>query len=455
MLFVKEKRFYKNVYALAIPIVLQNVISLLLNFADTIMLGRLEEGAAETAISAAGFGTQPFFVFTLFIFGIMSGSSVLISQYWGKRDKDTINKIAGIAVTVGLAVSIVVTVICLTFPHQIMSLFTDSSQTRELSVRYLTVIAYSFIPFSVTTILFGVMRSSEKAKIPVIINAVAIFTNIVFNWLLIFGVGIFPRLEVRGAAIATLIARVFECVMALLYVFVFEKDLRLRVTKMFAFSKPLVSKFFKYSLPVIFNETLWGLGTTVHAAILGKLGDDVYSAYSISNIVERIGLVVVMGLANTTAIICGKAIGEGRTEAAYGYSKTLMSISVISGAVFGAVLFVLRQLIIGFFNIQPGTSDIANSLIIMVICMLLFKAFNTPMIVGVLRSGGDTVTAMLLDLLTMWCFAIPLGFIMAFAVKIPAPFVYLCLVSDEVAKMPFALKRYVSKKWIKNVTSAK
>ncbi len=451
MLFVKEKRFYKNVCALAVPIVLQNVISLLLNFADTIMLGRLD-GDTETAISAAGFGTQPFFVFTLFIFGIMSGSSVLISQYWGKRDKNTINKIAGIAVTVGLAVAIAVTALCLTLPKQIMGLFTDNEQTLKLSVEYLTVIAYTFIPFSLTTILFGVMRATEKAKIPVIINALAIFTNILFNWFLIFGIGIFPKLEVRGAAIATLIARVFECVMALLYVFVFEKELGLRIRKMFSFTKNLVGDFFKYSLPVIFNESLWGIGTTVQAAVLGNLGDDVYSAYSISNIVERVGLVVVMGLANTTAILCGKAIGENRKKAAFDYSKTLLSVSVISGVTFGVILFLLRNYIVGFFNIQETTAQTANTLIMLVVVMLMFKSFNTPMIVGVLRSGGDTVAAMTLDLIPMWCFSIPLGIIMAFVVKIPAPFVYLTLVSDEIVKMPFALKRYLSRKWIRNVT---
>ncbi len=452
MLFVKDRRFYRNVCALAIPIVLQNVISLLLNFADTIMLGRLE-GDTEMAISAAGYGTQPFFVFTLFIFGIMSGSAVLISQYWGKRDKDAINKVAGIAVTFGFVVAVIVTVLCLSIPHELMGLFAENDATRDLGVEYLTVVSFTYIPFALTTILFGVMRATEKAKIPVIINAVAIATNILFNWLLIFGVGPFPQLEVRGAALATLIARVFECVMALLYVFVFEKELGLRIKKMFRFSKALVRDFFKYSLPVIFNESLWGLGTTVHASVLGKLGDTVYSAYSISNIVERVGLVVVMGLANTTAIICGKSIGEGRTKEAYDYSKTLMTISMISGVLFGSILLLFRRFIVGFFNISPETTELATTLIVLVVCMIIFKSFNTPMIVGVLRCGGDTVSAMKFDLISMWCFAIPLGYIVAFVIKAPAPLVYLALVSDEIIKLPFALKRYLSRKWIKNVTT--
>ncbi len=451
MLFVKEKKFYKNICALAVPIVFQNVISLLLNFADTIMLGRLD-GNTEPYISAASYGTQPFFVFTLFIFGIMSGSSVLISQYWGKRDKEAINKIAGIAVTFGLVVSVIVTALCLSIPDALMSLFARNEYTRELSVRYLTIISFSYIPFALTTVLFGVMRSVEKAKIPVTINAIAIATNIILNYLLIFGVGVFPKLEVAGAAIATLIARVLECVLSLLYVFVFEKELGLKIKKMFRFSRPMINDFFKYSLPVIFNETLWGFGTTIYASILGSFGDTVYSAYSICNIVERIGLVVVMGLATTSGVICGKAIGEGRADKAYAYSKTLMSISVISGMVFGTVLMLMRNVIIGFFNIEAATVQIAGTLVVLVICMILFKSFNTPLIVGILRCGGDTVTAMKLDLITMWCFSIPMGFIAAYLLKLPAPIVYIVLVSDEILKLPFGLKRYLSKKWIKNVT---
>ncbi len=450
-LFVRDKSFYRIVFRLALPMALQSVMQLLLNMMDTLMLGQVGEHS-EAVISAANLANQPFFVYSLFLFGMVSGASVLIAQYWGKNDTDVINAVAGIAMTAAFAVGGVYTLICYLFTPQVMGLFSQSDEVIALGVSYLRIVLASYLVCSMTTLLCGVMRSTEQVKIPLFSNATAIFLNIFLNYILIFGKFGAPALGIVGAAVATLISRIAELCIVLIYVIFFEKRVKLRISRMFCIKKELVRDFIKYSIPVICNETLWGLGITMHSVVIGNMGEMSYAAYSVANIIERIGLLAALGFANATMIIIGKEIGAGRSDNAYPYAKTMLSLSVLVGIFMAGVVLLVRPMTLELFNVADETKASAFRIISVMLIVILIKSFNTTAIVGVIRGGGDTVTAMLLDFIPMWIVAIPLGAIMAHVVGLPIWWVYACLMSDEALKSVFCLWRITSKKWIKNVT---
>ena len=450
-LFVRDRGFYRVVLSLAIPMTLQNVMQLLLNMMDTVMLGRME-GNSEAVISAANQANQPYFVYSLFLFGMVSGMSVLIAQYWGKGDTDTINVITGIATIAVFVVGGIFTAVCYLFTPQVMGLFSQSEEVISLGVAYLRIVLASYLVASLTTLLCGVMRSTEQVKIALFSNGTAILLNIGMNYILIFGKRGFPALGIEGAAIATLISRIIELLMVLTYVIFVDKRVRLNPLRMFRRRPGLLRDFVRYSLPVICNETFWGLGITVHSVVIGNLGEVPYAAYSVANIVERIGLLAAIGFANATLIIIGKDIGAGRSENAYPYAKTMLALSVGLGLVMSVVVFLVKYPVVELFNVADQTKAAAMNIISVMSVVILVKSFNTTAIVGVIRGGGDTLTAMFCDFLPMWIFAIPLGFVAAHVLKLPVWWVYACLMSDEVLKLSFCMFRIKSKKWIRNVT---
>ena len=448
---VRDREFYRVVLSLAIPMTIQNVLQLLLNMMDTVMLGRLGE-SSEALISAANFANQPFFVYSLFLFGMVSGMSVLIAQYWGKGDTDAINSITGIAMTAAVAVGSLFTIVCYLFTPGVMGLFTDSDEVIGLGVKYLRIVLASYVIASVTSILCGVMRSTEQVGIALGSNTVGIFTNIVLNYCLIFGKFGLPRMEIEGAALATLIAKIVEFLIVLVYVIFFDRRVRLSFARMFRIQRRMIGDFIKYSLPVIFNETMWGLGITLHSVIIGHIGDAAYAAYTVANIIEKIGLLSAIGFANATQIIIGKEIGAGRSENAYPYARTMLALSAALGVIMSGVVLLVRVPAVGLFDIADSTKTAAVNIISVMSVIIFIKSLNTTAIVGVMRGGGDTRTAMIFDFMPMWLISIPLGAIVAHIIKLPVWWVYACLMSDEVIKSGFCLLYIRTKRWIRNVT---
>ena len=449
--FVRDKGFYRNVLRLAIPLTLQSAMGLLLNMMDTVMLGRLGENS-EAVISAASLANQPFTIYSILIFGIASGASVLISQYWGKQDTDSINSITGIITIISLVAGGLVTVLCYFFAPEVMSLYTSSPLVIELGVSYLYIVLASYPITSMTSLLCSVMRSTEQVKVALVSNSAAILTNILLNYILIFGKLGFPALGIVGAAIATLIARIAELLMVLFYVIFMEKQVRLSLRKMLRIRGVLVRDLCRYSLPTITSETFWGLGITCHAAIIGNMGEIPYAAYSVANIIESIGLLATMGFATAALVIIGKEIGAGREHNAYPYAKTLLTLATILGALMSGVVVLLARPAVNLFNIVDATKDTAVNIILVIAVLVFIKSFNATAIVGVFRGGGDTVTAMLMDSVCMWTISVPMGLLAAYVLELPVWWVYAFLMTDEVVKIFIGFKRVTSRKWIRNVT---
>lgn len=449
--FVRDKNFYRVILSLAIPMTLQNVMQLLLNMMDTVMLGRLQD-SSEALISAANFANQPYFVYSLFLFGMVSGMSVLIAQYWGKGDTDAINSIAGIAMTAAVIVGGIFTAVCYLFTPEVMGLFTDSAEVIDLGVKYLRIVLASYIIASLTSLMCGIMRSTEQVGIALGSNTVGILTNIFLNYCLIFGKFGFPRMEIEGAALATLIAKIVEFLVVLVYVIFFDKRVRLSFSRMFRIRREMVSDFVRYSLPVILNETMWGLGITLHSVIIGHISDAAYAAYTVANIIEKIGLLSAIGFANATQIIIGKEIGAGRKENAYPYARTMLAASALLGLIMSGVVLLIRVPAVSLFDVADSTKEAAANIIAVMSVIIFIKSFNTTAIVGVMRGGGDTKTAMIFDFVPMWIISIPLGAVAAHVIRLPVWWVYACLMSDEVLKSTFCLLYVKSKRWIRNVT---
>ena len=445
---IKEKQFYRTLIAFTIPVVLQNLLGTALNMMDTVMLG----GLGEVAISAASLANQPFFIFMLFTFGIAGGIGVLVCQYWGRRDLATINSIVGIAMVIAIGVSAVFAAVGILFPTEILIIFTKDPDVIREGAEYLRIVAASYPIFAVTTTFSNALRNMEKVKIPVTINATALAVNTFLNWCLINGELGCPTLGVAGAAWATLISRIIECLAIVFYVLVAERDVKLRLKKMFRFNAVLLRDFLRYSLPVIFNESLWGLGTSVHASIMGHIGADATAAYNVADIVQRLALAACFGLSAAALTFVGKELGQGNLERSKKTASTILFFSTVLGLLGGGLILVVRPFVLSLFNLAPATIEISYQIMMVMAVLLAIKSFNSPIIVGFLRAGGDTRFALFIDVAFLWAVTIPLGAVVGLLLHAPIWVVYACLMSDELIKFGLGIWRFKSGRWVRNLT---
>lgn len=450
--FSRDTFFYKSVFRLLGPFVAMNAMSLILNFCDIFMLGKTGS-ESEAAISAASIANQPFFLFSMVMFGSTSGAMVLASQYWGKKELRTINSIAGTTLIFLLAVCSIFIAVSYSFSHQLMRLLSNDETVIELAVIYLQIILISFIPMTLTNVFSGMLRTTENVKIPLLANFTGILINIFINYILIFGKFGFPAYGIKGAAIGTLAARIVELGIILVYVIFFEHTIEFTIKKMFTIPVVIIKDFFKYSLPVILNEAAWGFGVTIHAGIIGQISKEQYAAYTISGMVERISVLTMIGFSSAACILLGKAIGEGKDkDTVMQYARTFQGLAGAFALLSALIIFFIRTPIINIFDISDVTKYYADKLLIIVSVLALIKTFNCVSVVGIFRGGGDTKTGMIIDLLAMYLISVPLGAMAKFIFNLEVPFVFMFLLCDELVKLPIFFTRVKSRKWIKKIT---
>lgn len=444
----ESRKFYKMVLLLVMPMALQNLINVGVTSTDVIMLGKV----GETALSASSLAGQLQFIMTLIFFGLTSGAAVLTAQYWGKKDIRTIEKVMGITMRFALFVAIIFTALALLIPEQIMSIFTNEASVRAEGVSYLRIVALSYIFVAITMIYLNIMRSVERVIIASCVYLGSLFINFGLNWILIFGkFGIEP-MGIRGAALATLIARIFELVIVVIYAIKMNKEVRFHLKDLWTVDKLLMKDFFRFSVPVMLNELIWGTGVAANAAIIGHLGQSVVAANSVTQVIRQLAMVITFGLANATAIILGKTIGEQKEELAKVYAKKLVRITLITGVVGSIVVLLAGQVAGRSLNLSEEAANYLNIMIFVMSYFVIAQAYNTTMIVGVFRAGGDTHFGLFLDSTTMWGASILLGALAAFVFHLPVPIVYIIIMSDEIIKIPLSTWRYKSMKWVRNVT---
>jgi len=444
---IKDKKFYWMLASLALPMALQDLIKFSLSLADNIMVGSL----SQTDLSAAALANQPFFIFALFCFGLACGGTVLVAQYYGKGDTVAIRRVVAITFNFGLICSVLVAAAVLIFPEQIMRIYTTDAQIIAKGSEYLRIVGWSYILFGVTNTFFLLLRSVRNVRIALMISGSSFFLNVFLNWIFIFGNFGAPAMGISGAALGTLLSRIYEFVFLAVYLLVFEKTLKITLRSLFKLDRLLVKDFFRYSIPVVINEVVWSLGISMQSVILGHMGGDAIAASSIVTTAQQVISVILYGLGGAAFVIIGNQLGAGGREKITKTSNTLLFLSVLVGLLIGGVLFASKGFIIGLYNVPESTVGLAGTFIDYISVISVFTAFDLTSIVGVLRGGGDTRYAMMLDILLLWIFSVPLGAFLAF-LGVPVMFVFFALKSDEVVRSFFCMARIRSKKWINDVT---
>lgn len=444
----ERKKFYKTVFILVLPMALQNLINVGITSTDVFMLGKV----GEKALSGASLAGQVQFIMTLIFFGITSGAAVLIAQYWGKEDIPSIEHIFGISMKFSIAVSVFFTIIALCFSYPIMRIFTSDPLVIEEGIKYLRIVCLSYFFMSITMIYLNTMRSIERVLISTIVYFCSFLINVCFNSILIFGLFGAPRLEVQGAAIGTLIARICEFLIILYYNKKRNRIVPFKLSFLRLKDDLLRKDFFKYSMPVILNELMWGAGVSLNAAILGHLGSSVTAAHSVAQVTRQLALVIGFGISNATAIMIGKAIGEGNTEVAKTYGTRFVKLSLLVGALGSVVVLIARPIVMSTMSLPDTSIKYLSMMMFIMAYYVIAQSFNTTMVVGVFRAGGDTKFGLYLDIITMWGGSIFVGALAAFVFKFSVPVIYIILLCDEIIKIPFTAYRYKSYKWLNNVT---
>ena len=444
-----DKKFFKSLFRLAIPIALQNLILSSLNLVDTIIIG----GLGETAIASVGLANQYFFLLNLILFGITSGSSIFTAQYWGNRDIKNIRRVLGLCLISGCSAALLFTLGGLFFPEQILSIFSKDKDVVILGSQYLRIIVFSYVITSITFSFSFTLRSTGQVKTPMIVSVIALAVNTILNYLLVYGYFGFPKMGTNGSATATLIARIIEMALILYAVYRTDNVIAAKLSEMIDLSADFIKSFFKITIPVILNESIWSLGVTMYAIVYARMGTEVIASTNISSTVERIAWVIFMGLGNACAVMIGNKIGEQNERDAFIYAKRFIIFGPALAMLAGIIVFFTSHWILSAYNVSPTVYNYASKNLKVFSFFLWVKTFNFISIVGILRSGGDTKFCLALDTCGVWLIGVPLVFLGGLVWHLPIYWVYALVYTEEIFKLLLGVPRILSKKWINNLAS--
>ena len=439
--------FNKDILRLAVPIVLQNIVTTAVNSADVIMLGFV----GQDALSAGSLANQVMFILNLVYTGISSGVIMLAAQYWGKKDTKTIEHIMGIGMQLSMFISSMFFIMAFFFPHVLMRIFTNDINLITEGIPYLRMVSFSYLFMSFSQVYLCAMRSIERVHFSTVTNAVALILNIIFNAVFIFGLFGAPKLGILGVALATVIARAVEFTICVIDNFI-PKAIHFHIKNILEVNKILFFDFMKYSLPAFGNEIVWGVAFSMYSVIMGHLDSDIVAANAVVVVARNLGTVACFGIADAGAIILGKSIGSGNTDTIKSDSSHFVKITSMSAVVGGIVIFLLRPVFFTMADLTPTAQSYLSIMLFINMYYIVGQAVNTALICGVFRSGGDSKWGFFCDIIDMWCYSVPLGFISAFVLKLPPMWVYFLICTDEFVKIPFVYKHYKSYKWLKNIT---
>lgn len=419
----------------------------LVSASDALMLGMI----SQDALSAVSLASQVTFVENLFLAAMTIGLSMLAAQYWGKNDRTSVEKIFAYVMKITAVVSFSFFIVSLLIPDLLMLLFTNDKNLIEGGTVYLKTVSISFFLTGISQIYLCILKNSGKAVKAGIISSVSVIINIFLNAVFIFGLFGMPKLEIAGAALATVISRLIEiiwCVSGSV-----KKDsVHLKLIYVIHNDVPLKKDFWKYTLPVLGNEIVWGVGFTMYSVIMGHLGTDAVAANSIANIIKNLIVCFCIGLGSGGSIMVGNELGAGRLDTAKEYGGKLCRLAIIFGIASGLIMFMLSPLILKLSNLSDTANHYLKWMIVMCSVYMVGKSVNTATIGGIFCAGGDSKFGFICDCITMWCITVPLGFIAAFALKLPVFAVYLIINLDEMVKLPAVYKHYKKYLWVKDLT---
>lgn len=445
----EKKEFRGALLAIVIPVALQNLLSAVVSASDALMLGVLD----QQSLSSISLATQIAFVMSLFIGSICIGSTVLAAQYWGKEDKDSVEKVLGIGIKFVFPLTFIFFLMALFIPQVLMRIYTNDVELIELGIPYLKIVSFSYLCTGISSVYLTIMKNSGRTFRSTIYGSVAVVVNFFLNWLFIYGIGPFPRMEIRGAALATVIARIIE--LSLCLIECMRKDVvKIRLKDIFMSHKDLQKDFITYTSPVLANMIAWGCGFSMFSVILGHLGTDAVAANSISNIVKNIMVCGISGVSTGASILVGNELGRGDFDKARRYGDRLCHIAIALGTIVGLMIVAASPVIVNLATTLSETSRMYLKYMLWV-CgyYMIGSAVNKTTIAGIFCAGGDTKFGFICDTITMWAFCVPLGALAAFVLKLPVLAVFFILNLDEMVKLPAVYIRYKKYKWLKNITN--
>lgn len=448
MILTKDRSFYRSLVFLAIPIALQNLITFAVTLADNVMVGTL----GDAAISGVYIGSQIQTLLQIYTAGIEGAILVLAAQYWGKKDTKSIRKIASIGLRIAILSALLLTLACLVFPRAILSLFAESDAVLTLGTTYLRITAFAFVFFAITQGLIAAMRAVEKPRIGMVVSLISLAVNVSLNYILIFGKLGFRPMGVTGAAIATLISRIAECLFTVIYVLIVDKKLTLRLPDFFHTDRALRHDFFKYGIPIMAGQLVWAVNMFSYSAIMGKLDyDGVIAALSVVGTLNSLSYIVMNGMSGAVGIITGKTIGSGKTEKIREYAYTVQILFLILGVLTGLLLQLLKNPFISLYSISDAAVMQSQSLINVLSLTIVGTCYQAACLFGLVKSGGDVSFVMKNDAIFVFLIVIPSSLLAAHLGAAPW-LVFFFLKCDQILKCFVAAVKINRFNWMKNLT---
>lgn len=442
-----KDRFYSQIVKLVIPIVIQNLLSAAVSSADVVMLNYVGQSSISAVSLAANYANVLFMIY----YGLGTGASMLSAQYWGKGDIQPIRVIQGIALRFSLLITLCFSAFALLAPELMMKLFTNDAELIAIGAGYLRVMSVTYLCWGIVEIYLAILRSIGRVTVSMVLNVMTFSLNIILNAVFIFGLFGAPKLGAVGVAIATMLSRIIELA-GCIVVSLFSKDIKLNPSCLFLHNKLLFQDFVRLSLPALLNDLAWSVAFSMYSVILGHLGSDAVAANSLVVVVRNFGTVLCFGTASAGGILLGNVMGENDMERAKEYASKLMKLTIITGAIGGVLVLAATPFVLHFAKLSETAMHYLKYMLLINTYYIMGAAVNTTLIAGVFRAGGDSRFGLICDVIDMWGYAVPLGFLAAFVLKLPVLWVYFLLCTDEFVKWPWVIKHYRSRKWLKNIT---
>lgn len=444
---LKNDPFYRQIFKLVLPIVIQNLLSAAVSSADVVMLNYV----GQSSISAVSLASQYANVLFMIFYGLGTGATMLCAQYYGKGDMKAIQVVEGIALRFSLGFAMLFAGVAFVYPEGMMRIFTNDAELIAIGASYLRFMSVSYLCWGITEVYLAVLRSIGRVTISTVMNVLAFSLNIILNAVFIFGLFGAPKLGAMGVAIATSASRLVELA-ACFVVSALSKDIKLDFRYLFVKNKLLFSDFVRLSLPALGNDISWSVAFSMYSIIMGHLGTDAVAANSFVVVVRNFGTILCFGMASAGGILLGNVIGENKLEEARKDAGKLMKLTVITGAIGGLIVLAATPFVLRYATLTDTAMHYLKYMLLINTYYVMGAAVNTTLIAGVFRAGGDSRFGLICDTIDMWGYGVPLGFFAAFVLKLPVLWVYFLLCTDEFAKWPWVIGHYRSGKWLNNIT---
>ncbi|MEW5942000.1 MAG: MATE family efflux transporter [Chloroflexota bacterium] len=448
--FYRDRDYFDQVFKLAAPITLQQLMFSLLNMAGVVFVGQ----KGETAVAAVGLAGQVSFLLNLVHFGIISGSAMFTAQFWGSRDLPNLRRVLGMSLALAIAAAWIFLAIAQAAPEAFLSIYSKDPEVIALGVGYMKIFSWSFLFTAITSSFAMVMRSIGDVKLPTLIGSLALALNTLLSYALIFGKFGLPELSINGAAVATLIARALELAALLAVIYVRKSPVAASLRELTDFDFAFVKRVIVPMYPVILNELFWSLGITAYAAIYGRMGKESFAAVNIVSSIEQVAFAIFIGVSHATSALVGHRIGAGNEEEAYLYAGRSLGLGAAGGIAMGVLLQLLKWPILSLFKVSPEALQNAALVLNVTSVFLWIRINNMITVVGILRAGGDTKFSLFLDGIIIWIVGVPMTAFGANVLRLPVYWVAVCVMSEEATKWILGIRRYFSRKWINNLARA-